>query len=47
MLLAYQWRSQRTGKALLEELEKAFHVREIPPEVCVCVCVCGCRKRRW
>ena len=33
VLLAYQWRSQRTGKALLEELEKAFRVREIQPEV--------------
>lgn len=33
VLLAYQWRSQRTGDALLEELEKAFHVREIQPEV--------------
>lgn len=33
VLLAYQWRSERTGKALLEELAKAFFVREIPPEV--------------
>lgn len=33
VLLAYQWRSQRTGDALLEELEKAFRVREIQPEV--------------
>lgn len=34
VLLAYQWRSERTGKTLLEELGKAFIVREIPPEVC-------------
>lgn len=33
VLLAYQWRSQRTGDALLEGLEKAFHVREIQAEV--------------
>lgn len=33
VLLAYQWRSQRTGDTLLEELEKAFLVREIQPEV--------------
>lgn len=33
VLLAHQWRSQRTGKALLEELGKAFLVREITPEV--------------
>ncbi|CAM9401101.1 unnamed protein product [Pylaiella littoralis] len=34
VLLAHQWRSQRTGKSLLEELGKAFLVREITPEEC-------------
>ncbi|CAM9317653.1 unnamed protein product, partial [Scytosiphon promiscuus] len=34
VLIAYQWRSERTGKALLEELGAAFHVREILPEEC-------------
>ena len=33
LLLAYQWRSERTGRALLRELDGAFHVREIPKEV--------------
>lgn len=33
ILLAYQWRSERTGRALLRELDRAFHVREIPTEV--------------
>lgn len=33
ILLAYQWRSERTGRALLRELARAFHVRKIPPEV--------------
>lgn len=33
VLLAYQWRSERTGRALLRELDKAFYVREIAPEV--------------
>lgn len=33
VLLAYQWRSEQTGKALLRELDTAFVVREIPPEV--------------
>lgn len=40
VLLAYQWRSERTGKALLEGLRACFRVREIPPEVNrVCVCL--------
>ncbi|CAB1119793.1 unnamed protein product [Ectocarpus sp. CCAP 1310/34] len=34
VLLAYQWRSERTGRALLEELGACFRVREIPPEEC-------------
>eukprot|EP00752_Nemacystus_decipiens_P015743 g14055.t1 len=34
VLLAYQWRSQRTGDSLFEELESAFWVREIQPEEC-------------
>lgn len=33
VLLAYQWRSERTGRALLAELDTAFEVREITPEV--------------
>ena len=33
VVLAYQWRSERTGRALLRELDKTFTVREIPPEV--------------
>lgn len=33
ILFAYQWRSERTGQALLRELARAFHVRKIPPEV--------------
>lgn len=33
VLIAYQWRSERTGRKLLEELDAAFNVREIPPEV--------------
>lgn len=32
-VFAYQWRSERTGKALLRELGRAFHVREIGAEV--------------
>ncbi|CBN78475.1 conserved unknown protein [Ectocarpus siliculosus] len=34
VLLAYQWRSERTGRALLEELGACFCVREIPAEEC-------------
>ncbi|CAN0199015.1 unnamed protein product [Ectocarpus sp. 4 AP-2014] len=34
VLLAYQWRSERTGRALLEGLGAFFRVREIPPEEC-------------
>ncbi|CAN0103878.1 unnamed protein product, partial [Hapterophycus canaliculatus] len=34
VLIAYQWRSERTGTTLLQELGAAFHVREIPPEEC-------------
>lgn len=36
VLLAYQWRSARTGRALLRELDKVFDVREIPVEVSDC-----------
>ncbi|CAM9247790.1 unnamed protein product [Choristocarpus tenellus] len=35
VLLAYQWRSSKTGKTLLEALGRSFNVQEVPPEVCM------------
>ncbi|CAM9749951.1 unnamed protein product, partial [Discosporangium mesarthrocarpum] len=34
VLVAYQWRSEKTGNALLQALGKSFHVQEVPPQEC-------------